>query len=185
MKYEVYYSELRYGYAEVEANSEETANEAARKIYFCEKESVDWHSSELTDLDVREVKPNLVLLTVKELALRLSKEIDEKDVLRKPFPSCDFSIVDTEEREDLELIKSGAAGWYGIKAIDTGFDSDTLVLVSDYYGGGCYATAEMWNDGIECGEDWQKDIETMLLKTLMVQESCNPDTLLIVEFKSA
>lgn len=55
------------------------------------------------------------------------------------FTPYDFAVMDTaafeETPEDLRRIADCSEGWYGIKRVDTGFDSNELQIVADYYGG--------------------------------------------------
>lgn len=120
--------------------------------------------------------------TVRELAEVLSRSIDPKDVLHSKFVNCDFAIIDELEMDKpLEDIRRDATGWYGIKRIDAGFDSEDLLLIADYYGGGCAHLLQVWS-GLDGYLDVQKEIEDVLINTLTVQESATLDTGLIVEF---
>lgn len=122
--------------------------------------------------------------TVRELAEVLSRSINPKDVLHSKFTDCDFAIIDELEMgKPLDDIRRDATGWYGIKRIDTGFDSEDLLLIADYYGGGCAHLSQIWS-GLDGYLDVQKEIEGVLLNTLTVQESATLDTGLIVDFKS-
>ncbi len=95
------------------------------------------------------------------------------------FPDCDFVIIDEDtDLSDLSRVKkTDACGWYGIKAVDSGFNSDALVLVADYYGGNCASLAQIFD-----GDSGEKEIEKAIIGTLSVQDTVTPDTLLLVEF---
>lgn len=120
-----------------------------------------------------------MLCTVEELGAWLAERI-EKDVLtgEKNFPDCDFTITNQETGDSLHEMARNANGWYGIKAIDAGFDSDQLMLVADYYGGGC---ASMGTVG-EYDEEIAATITAVILDALQTIEKATADTLLLVEF---
>lgn len=120
-----------------------------------------------------------MLCTAEELGAWLAERV-EKDVLigGKNFPDCDFTIADRENGDSLYEMARNASGWYGIKAIDAGFDSDQLMLIADYYGGGC---ASMGTVG-EYDEEIAVAITATILDTLQTTENTKEDTLLLVEF---
>lgn len=120
-----------------------------------------------------------MLCTVEELGEWLAERV-EKDVLtgEKNFPDCDFTIVDPEDSGSLNKMARNAGGWYGIKAIDAGFDSNQLMLIADYYGGGC---ASMGTVG-EYDEEIAVAITATILDALQTTESAEADTVLLVEF---
>lgn len=125
---------------------------------------------------------NLMTCTVRELAIHLASSINLADVLGNAFTDCDFCIIDGENVNcTFNYVKSRAEQWYGIKAVDTGFDSTELVLIADYYGGSCPSMAEIWS-GMYTYEGVADLIEKTLLNTLNVQEAANPDTMLLTEF---
>lgn len=124
---------------------------------------------------------DLMLCTVEELAQHLASTLNPRNVREGSFADCDFAITDKDD-DDLEYVKSSAMGWYGIKAIDTGFDSDCRILASDYYGGGCAAFTQLFDD-FDAFTKMDTAIQKMLLDTLEVQETADKDTMLIVEFK--
>ena len=100
------------------------------------------------------------------------------------FQDCDFTVIDEDtELSDLNRVKKvEAAGWYGIKAVNAGFESTALVLMSDYYGGNCASVAQLFYDD---GDNWKREIEKAIIATLSVQETVTPDTLLLVEIPGA
>lgn len=127
----------------------------------------------------------LMLCTVSELSEFLAGKINGHNVLANAFPDCDFSILDSDcdmENESLECIVSGANAWYGVKAIDAGFGSDCLMLISDYYGGGCASMATFFDD---CNQYYSisDPIRDLILETLNCFETATNDTLLIVEIR--
>lgn len=124
----------------------------------------------------------LAVCTIRELANELAKSIDRESVIDSRFTECDFSIIDIEdESDDLEYIKSGASGWYGIKKLEAGFDSSDLLLLCDYYGGGCPNLIQIW-EGMDGAVEHSQSILDGLLGCLNVQETAKPETTLIVEF---
>lgn len=127
----------------------------------------------------------LMLCTISELSEFLAGKIDGHNVLRNVFPDCDFSILDSDcnmENESLECIASGANAWYGVKAIDPGFDSNCLMLISDYYCGGCANMATFFDDYNQY-YSISHSILNLILDTLHCFEAATKDTLLIVEIR--
>lgn len=127
---------------------------------------------------------NLMVCTVKQLAKYLSSQIDGKNVLKNKFPNCDFAIIDTDTFDDLENLRCNSSGWYGIKAVDAGFDSCDLILISDYYGGSCAKICQIFDDMNEIlpNDNIESNIKRIVLNTLQYQESANENTYLIVDF---
>lgn len=132
------------------------------------------------------IKGDLTVCTVSELAKFLAEHIEVKDGRLTSFPHCDFCIIDEDETEvpakDLKYIYDDACFWYGIKDIDAGFDSCCMVIMADYYTGGCAAIAQIWDDGLNL--DIAEDIQSVLLDTLTTQEFADSETPLLVEFLS-
>lgn len=127
----------------------------------------------------------LMLCTISELSEFLAGKIDGHNVLRNVFPDCDFSILDSDcnmENESLECIASGANAWYGVKAIDPGFDSNCLMLISDCYCGGCANMATFFDDYNQY-YSISHSILNLILDTLHCFEAATKDTLLIVEIR--
>jgi len=135
----------------------------------------------------------LAMCTVAELARHIADSIDLSDVLRKRFIDCDFCTIDEENvnytcnksgknaKYSLQSAKVRAEMWYGIKAVDTGFNSTDLVLVADYYGGGSPAMAQIWT-GMDTYEGVAELVQKTILDTLNVQLTANADTMLLAEF---
>lgn len=122
----------------------------------------------------------LMLCTIKELAMLCTELLNAEHKLCTEFPVFDFAIVDSAEDEDLETVRLNARGWYGLKKVNTHFDSkDDLLLVSDYYGGGCANTLFVVEG--EQNDTVAKAIEKMITNTLDVCEVIDSETKLIVE----
>lgn len=128
------------------------------------------------------VEGRYMLCTVRELSEWLASKIDSQNVLHYEVPNCDFSIVDPDciDEKDLSRVASAAMGWYGIKEVNAGFDSDSLMLISDYYGGGC-ASMSTFFDSFDQFWAASDAITDMILETLCCAESANKNTLLIVD----
>ena len=127
----------------------------------------------------------LKVLTVRQLAEHIASQIDLEDVMKTEFPACDFGLIDTDgetvfDQEELEFLHSGVCGWYGIKNVDTGFDSYVLVLIADYYGGSCAELTQIY-DGISL-KDAENEICRIILNSLKHQEEADETTLMVVEF---
>ena len=76
----------------------------------------------------------LALLSVYELCELLAVNLDCEHLDIKDFKNCDFAIADecyVRNDVDLETIKYNSSGWYGIKAVDPGFDSDDIMIITD------------------------------------------------------
>lgn len=127
----------------------------------------------------------LKVLTVRQLAEHIASQINLEDVMKTEFPTCDFGLIDTDgetvfDQEELEFLHSGVCGWYGIKNVDTGFDSYVLVLIADYYGGSCAELTQIY-DGISL-KDAENEICRIILNSLKHQEEADETTLMVVEF---
>lgn len=128
-----------------------------------------------------------MLGTIAEVVKELYK-IDEKKFSDR-FIDCDFSIAEKEdfdlENDDLETIFKNSTGWYGIKKLDTGFDSDhndDVDLFADYYGGGCgtYRLIGDWDNE----DDIMNTIKEMIVTVLSFQEGdITKDDIIICEIK--
>lgn len=129
----------------------------------------------------------LMLCTVSELSEFLAGKIDGHNVLGNVFPDCDFSILNFDcdmENESLEYIASRANVWCGVKAIDAGFDSDCLVLISDYYGTDGTSMAAFFFDDCNQYYSISDTIRDLILEMLNCFETAvTKDTLLIVEIR--
>ena len=133
-----------------------------------------------------------MLGTIAEVAKELYKSNEKKFADR--FVECDFAIADGHvnvgddldfEHDDLETIFKNSTGWYGIKKLDTGFDSshnDDVDLFADYYGGGCgtYRLIGDWDNKNEI----IKTIREMIIVVFSYQESnITGDDIIICEIK--
>lgn len=126
---------------------------------------------------------NYILGTPKEIATYLVRDLIKDKYINNSskFYNCDFAIVDMTNKEieelTLEEIHDNSTGWYGIKHINTGFDSSDLDLFVDYYGGGC-GMYDMIYDGMK-KDEYINIVKELIMSTLNVIEGCKEDTLLI------
>ena len=80
---------------------------------------------------------NYILCKLSELAGIIARNIDLEKPKNSRLPNFSFAAdTDTTKDESLETVFNNSNAWYGIHVVNTGFDSDDLHLVSDYYGGG-------------------------------------------------
>lgn len=101
------------------------------------------------------------------------------------IPECDFCIIGNDDAKcTLEELRQQAENWYGLKVVNAGFNSDCLVVMSDYYGGGCANIAQIWNDGFAPAEGTVQDLCQMIENTLNERELASYDTILLVEFRT-
>lgn len=122
---------------------------------------------------------NLMACSISNFAKYLSESIRQNNS-EWHFPDCDFAIID-EDTDLTDLKKIDACGWYGIKAINPGFESSALVLMSDYYGGNCASLAQLFDDD---KDNWASKIEKAVVGTMSVQETVTPGTMLLIEIKA-
>lgn len=101
------------------------------------------------------------------------------------FPNCDFIIADEDTADKVDIDAAVAdGGWYGIKSVDDGFDSDYLMLVSDYYGGGAASMCTLGCCEIDDGavDDVAGVIAHMIAETLSFSNAgVAENTMLVVE----
>lgn len=98
------------------------------------------------------------------------------------FPDCDFAVIDSENaNKSFNELRDDNYGWYGIKAVDTGFNSAGLILFSDYYSGGCASFCSIWEE-MWCYEDDAKCIKETILSTLRCSDVATGNSMLIVDF---
>lgn len=83
--------------------------------------------------------------------------------------------------DSLDKVTCDPHSWYGIKAVDAGFDSDQLMFVTDHYGGGCAAMGTVGT----YDEDIATAVAATVLDSLQVVENATLETLLFVEFCGA
>lgn len=126
----------------------------------------------------------LALLTINDLCQLLADNLNYEYLNIKDFKNCDFAFADESYKEDyvdLETVKYNSTGWYGIKAVDPGFDSEDLMIVAGYYGGQI-APKVIYNQ-----LDNMVTIRTKIWKLIKDVLECGgeyftADTMLIVEF---
>lgn len=127
---------------------------------------------------------NLMSSTVLGLAKYLRDNIVKDDNGEFiSIPECDFCIIgDDDTKYTLKELHSKAEGWYGLKVVNGGFNSDCLIVMSDYYGGGCANIAQIWNDGFAPADGTIHDLCLMIENTLNERESAGYNTVVLVEF---
>lgn len=90
-----------------------------------------------------------------------------------------FAIAEIlSDDELLEEVASGANGWYGIRQIETGFDSGGIDLFADYYGGGSGQYGFLDYDYGK--DDCVMIIKEMIMNAFNVRECCCDDETLII-----
>lgn len=132
----------------------------------------------------------LSLGTIKELSEYITKML-QKNKEDFHFPNFDLAIADEFALEKykkkinyLEEVYNASCGWYGMKEINTDFDSEDSILsiVSDYYGGGCANILNLWYgdfDDLSC----TKEIMRVLINTMEIQEgNITENTIVIVDW---
>lgn len=128
-------------------------------------EDAKWKKQALLDLSdaLEKAEADLPTLSVKEFAEMLAFSVTVDGA-----PDYDFAIK--SELVDLT--------WYGIKKLNTGFNSSCIDLFADYYGGGkgVYHRIESYMDE----EEKENIIRTMILLVLE-DEVADEDTLLVVQ----
>ncbi len=132
----------------------------------------------------RNAMKRVEILTVDDLAKYIVSRINLRSVLANPFSPVDFAVEFDPFCKDPDILKANATGWYGIRKVDTGFDSYNLCLVCDYYGGGCGSYVEIYDDEIE--ESAVIEIKNIIMKTLAFNcDSLRSDERLLVDFGKA
>lgn len=133
---------------------------------------------EIEEWENKQEKNDLKVLRQGKYMLGTIKDIAEElyDANSKYFTDCDFALIDNQEIDlnkdiDLEEIHYNSTGWYGIKNLDTGFNSDIygdLNLFADYYGGSCGQYRFVYGDENE--NCIYGEITKMIVDTLSYQE---------------
>ena len=128
-----------------------------------------------------------MLGTIAEVAKELYKAGEKKFADR--FIECDFALIEKKnfdlENDNLDIIFINSTGWYGIKKLNTGFNSDlydNVDLFADYYGGGCgtYRLIGDWDNE----DDIVNTIKEMIVTVLSFQEGdITKDDIIICELK--
>ncbi len=129
---------------------------------------------------------NLMICTIDELAEKIACSVNDEDVSKSKFEDCDFAVVclddePEDESRTLEDIRRDANGWHGIKRIETGFDSEALILVADYYGGSTAFFFQFF-DGMSDLVSVKNEVLRKLIQLLEISEIADKDTELIVEY---
>lgn len=126
---------------------------------------------------------NLMTCTVAGLTKYLRDNIVVEDGDWIAVPECDFCIIDDDNvKYTLKEIHGKAERWYGLKVVNGGFNSNDLVLMADYYGGGCAHIVQIWDDGFGVSDHTIQDLTKLIVDTLCEQDVARYDTLLMVEF---
>ncbi len=91
------------------------------------------------------IEKNLLLGTAQEIGDYVAEKVHSlgnykkwKEFFEPPVNfAMNFAIADIFDNSlTLEEIHIESKGWYGIKAINSGHDSNDIALIGDYYGGG-------------------------------------------------
>lgn len=111
---------------------------------------------------------NLVIGTIREIAAESAKSI-KYGARRWQFIDFDFALADIEIEDvgsinDLTDFAFRCEGWYGIKYVDTDFDSCDLTLIGDYYGGSCMCCQQIY-EGMS-DEEVKEAIASLILNVL-------------------
>ena len=91
-------------------------------------------------------------------------------ICKKYITEYDFTVLDDAEPQ--------ISSWYGIKNINTGFNSSCIELFADYYGGGCGVYNRIDE---EMGREERVDIIEKMILLVMKQEVCDENTKLLVQ----
>lgn len=128
----------------------------------------------------------LYVTTVDKLAELISQYLDYDTIWQSNIPTIDFCTVDVERKPfysdaEIQQLRQRAEGWYGIAKVEFPFNSSTLFLMADYYGGGAEELIRLY-DGIDKDEAANK-IMDHILDCLQTNEGNGfiADTLILVE----
>ena len=123
---------------------------------------------------------NYLLGTVSEIAEEVAKTYYNHDSNYKGIAPVDFATVSSPDEVmelDLDQVADEDAHWYGLKPIDSGFCSDLVEIVVNYYGGGNGVYKELCYDyGIK------EDIQNAMIECMSCDELVTLETLLIAEW---
>lgn len=127
------------------------------------------------------IEGNYILGTAHNIAEYITKDIEyvkNNQISSAIFHNCDFALVHfcDIEQKSLEEIYYEASSWYGIKKVDTGFNSRNIDIVADYYGGNALCA-----DYIEDFSQAVNVVEQLILNAINRSEICDAEDLLIGE----
>ena len=91
-------------------------------------------------------------------------------ICKKYITEYDFTVLDDAEPQ--------ISSWYGIKNINTGFNSSCIELFADYYGGGCGVYNRIDE---EMDREERVDIIEKMILLVMKQEVCDENTKPLVQ----
>lgn len=120
--------------------------------------------------------------SAKELVKVISRLVDF-DTLE--FPSVDFAEADNIDEaaikeKGLQWACNNAESWFGIKSINSGFDSSSMELLGNYYGGGCGVYTEIYEEG-----EIEESIKYVLENIMDSKWSGLDKTMLIAEIETS
>ena len=95
---------------------------------------------------------HLYVTTIEELAEQIAEFLKFEKIWESDIPTIDFCTVDVERKPfysdaEIQQLHQRAEGWYGIAKVVFPFNSSTLFLLADYYGGGAEELIRLY-DGI-------------------------------------
>lgn len=128
----------------------------------------------------------LYVTSVEDLATQIVQNLKFEKIQENDIPTIDFCTVDVERKlfysdAELQQIRLRAEGWFGIAKIQLPFDSSSLFLTADYYGGGT-ATLIPLCDGIS-EEGAKQEIMYGIMACLdnIEETGYEKDTVILVE----
>lgn len=122
---------------------------------------------------MKEYKTTIARLA-EDIASRINLE-DPLDDSEWPNASFEYHIgISTADTDDVD-------GWYGLHAIDAGFDSENLILVFDYYGGNCFDVLEICS-AFYTQDVLKRELERCIIKLLWqeVTARSTPEQLFLI-----
>ena len=145
----------------------------------------------LSNLRIRELKEEADrllsmnaydVMSINDLSSYIVSRINLENVLKTPLYPIDFAVDFDAECDDMSILKANATGWYGIRSIDTGFDSCNLCIVTDYFGGGCGQYIEIFDgEDVECAK---REISRAIVRAMVFNgDSVDVDTKIFVDYK--
>lgn len=133
------------------------------------------------------IEGKYILGTAKEIAeLLVGNILNEDKIITyssvNNFRDCDFAIVENQIKDkSLVEIYESSDCFFGIKKIQTGFDSNDLELFADYYGGGAGVYHSIFNGNMDIKE-CEGIIYGLIKGTLEKNGSYSDDFILIAEY---